>query len=176
MRKAQKRGCRNLADVRANITDIAGVRVVVSFATDVHRVRDLLLGQSDMTLLAERDYVAAPKPNGYRSLHLIVETPVYLSTGLERVPVEVQIRTIAMDFWASLEHKIYYKYDGVVPAELLNELTHAADTAHRLDDDMERLHREIRALREPQESPAGSPEQEVLGFIAFLRSTNGDML
>ncbi len=94
-----------------------------------------------------KDYIAEPKANGYKSLHVIVEVPVYLSTGRVDVPVEVQFRTIAMDFWASLEHKIYYKYDRLVPDDLLAELKNAADTAAELDARMERLHREIRGPR-----------------------------
>lgn len=148
VRKARRRECTDLESIRAQITDVAGVRVVCSFTADVYRVRNLLVQQDDVTLLQEKDYIAAPKGNGYRSLHLIVQVPVFLASGPQLVPVEVQLRTIAMDFWASLEHKIYYKYDGEVPAELLCQLTDAAATASQLDADMERLHHEIGALRE----------------------------
>ena len=89
------------------------------------------------------DYIAEPKGNGYKSLHAIVEVPVFLSSGPVRVPVEIQLRSIAMDFWASLEHKIYFKYDGDVPEALLAELKEAAETADELDARMERLHREL---------------------------------
>ncbi|WP_157000096.1 GTP pyrophosphokinase [Agromyces terreus] len=129
--------------IRGTITDIAGVRVTCSFVSDVYRVAELLTAQGDIRVLKEKDYIAAPKANGYQSLHLIVEVPVFLSTGTHHVPVEVQVRTIAMDFWASLEHKIYYKYDRQVPAELLDDLTDAAHTAAELDARMERLHREL---------------------------------
>lgn len=129
--------------IRANITDVAGVRVTCSFVTDVYRLFDLLVRQDDITLLTIKDYIAEPKPNGYQSLHAIVEVPVFLSTGRVEVPVEVQFRTIAMDFWASLEHKIYYKYDSQVPDRLLAELKEAADSAAALDQRMERLHREL---------------------------------
>ena len=100
-----------------------------------------------------KDYIAEPKANGYKSLHVIVEVPVYLSTGRVDVPVEVQFRTIAMDFWASLEHKIYYKYDRVVPGELLDQLTDAARTAAELDARMERLHRTVHG--EPMHARTG---------------------
>ena len=130
--------------LRTHVTDIAGVRVVCSFLSDVRQVQEMLCGQSDITVVRLRDYVANPKPNGYRSLHALVEVPVFLSQEVVRVPVEVQFRTSAMDFWASLEHKIYYKYDRTVPVELLDGLTEAADTAARLDADMERLHSQIR--------------------------------
>jgi putative GTP pyrophosphokinase len=103
----------------------------------------LLTAQRDIRVLKVKDYIKEPKANGYQSLHVIVEVPVFLSTGAHPVAVEVQIRTIAMDFWASLEHKIYYKYDRQVPQELLEGLTDAAHTASELDVRMERLHREV---------------------------------
>ncbi len=134
----------DFAAIRENITDIAGVRVTCSFVQDAYRLFDLLAAQDDITIRLVKDYIAEPKPNGYKSLHAIVEVPVFLSTGRMTVPVEVQFRTIAMDFWASLEHKIYYKYSAKVPAELLAELKDAAETAAELDARMERLHTEIR--------------------------------
>ncbi|WP_308468992.1 GTP pyrophosphokinase [Rathayibacter soli] len=134
--------------IAATITDIAGVRVTCSFGSDVYRVFELLTGQSDVRLITAKDYIAKPKPNGYKSLHAIIEVPVFLSAGPKPVFVEVQIRTVAMDFWASLEHKIYYKYDRAVPQELLDELKEAAETAARLDAKMERLHTEIRGAGE----------------------------
>lgn len=134
----------DFASIRESITDIAGVRVTCSFVQDAYRLFDLLAAQDDITVKLVKDYIAEPKPNGYKSLHAIVEVPVFLSTGRMTVPVEVQFRTIAMDFWASLEHKIYYKYSANVPAELLAELKDAAETAAELDARMERLHTEIR--------------------------------
>ncbi|MGB3373842.1 MAG: GTP pyrophosphokinase family protein [Microbacterium sp.] len=128
--------------IRAEITDIAGVRITCSFESDVYRLFNLFTTQDDVTVRIVKDYIANPKPNGYRSLHAIVEVPVFLSTGPVAVPVEVQFRTIAMDFWASLEHKIHYKFDGRVPAHLVQSLTDAADAAEELDRRMERLHRE----------------------------------
>lgn len=125
------------------IHDIAGVRVTCSFTSDVYRVFDLFSGQSDVTVVEVKDYIAAPKPNGYRSLHAIVDVPIFLSTGQQTARVEVQLRTIAMDFWASLEHKIFYKYRGAVPDGVQASLTEAATTAARLDDAMERLHRDV---------------------------------
>ncbi|MDF2664360.1 MAG: uncharacterized protein K0R81_210 [Microbacterium sp.] len=133
--------------IRAAITDIAGIRVTCSFIDDAYRLSNLLTQQDDITVRDVKDYIANPKANGYKSLHVIVEVPVFLSTGRVEVPVEVQFRTIAMDFWASLEHKIYYKYDRLVPADLLDQLKDAADTAAELDTRMERLHREIRGPR-----------------------------
>ncbi|HWJ82509.1 MAG TPA: GTP pyrophosphokinase family protein [Nocardioides sp.] len=143
--KAVKRGCQDSLEAIADrVRDIAGVRVVCPFVSDVYWFKDMLTRQSDITLLEVEDYIASPKPNGYRSLHLIVEVPVFLSDRTERVPVELQIRTIAMDFWASVEHSIYYKYDASVPANLLDELADAARIAASLDERMTRLRRDVR--------------------------------
>jgi len=135
--------------IRAQITDIAGVRITCSFRADAYRLFDLLTAQPDITVMAVKDYIAEPKPNGYKSLHAIVSVPVYLSTGPVQVPVEIQFRTIAMDFWASLEHKIYYKYDRQVPDSLLAELKDAADSASALDERMQRLHQELHGPARP---------------------------
>jgi putative GTP pyrophosphokinase len=153
-----------LSLVRERITDVAGVRVTCSFVSDVYHVVDLLMAQEDVRTLELRDYIAEPKPNGYRSLHALVEVPVFLSGGTVPVVVEVQFRTIAMDFWASLEHKIYYKYRRDVPAELLVGLKEASDTAYALDATMERLHQEVQGL----EPLAG-------GLVERLRSGPGSL-
>lgn len=134
---------RDLDTIRQNITDIAGIRVTCSFVSDVYRLFDLLTRQDDVVVRTVKDYIAEPKPNGYQSLHAIVEIPVFLSSETVTVPVEVQFRTIAMDFWASLEHKIYYKYDKAVPSNLIADLKDAAAAAAALDDRMERLHRQV---------------------------------
>jgi len=134
----------DFASIREHITDIAGVRITCSFVSDAYRLFDLLTRQDDVVVRSVKDYIAEPKDNGYKSLHAILEVPVFLSSGRVEVPVEVQFRTIAMDFWASLEHKIYYKYDTHVPGELLASLKDAADSAAELDTRMERLHHEVR--------------------------------
>jgi putative GTP pyrophosphokinase len=136
-----------LENIEREIRDIAGVRVVCPFVSDVYWISDMLTSQQDVTVLEVEDYIADPKPNGYRSLHQIIAIPVFLSDRTEHVPVELQIRTIAMDFWASVEHAIYYKYDGMVPATLLGELHEAARTAATLDSTMGRLRTEVRELR-----------------------------
>lgn len=136
-----------LENIEREIRDIAGVRVVCPFVSDVYWISDMLTSQPDLTVLEVEDYIAAPKPNGYRSLHQIIAIPVFLSDRTEHVPVELQIRTIAMDFWASVEHTIYYKYDGMVPPRLLDELTDAARTAAALDSTMGQLRTEVRDLR-----------------------------
>ncbi len=130
--------------IREEITDIAGVRVVCSFISDVYRVFELLTAHDDVRVHTIKDYIAKPKENGYRSLHVILELPVFLSSGAVHTYVEVQIRTIAMDFWASLEHKIYYKYEKEVPDKLLAGLRDAAEQAGQLDASMEWLHIAIR--------------------------------
>ena len=130
--------------IRETVTDIAGVRVVCAFVSDVYRVFELLTAHDDVSIYQVKDYIATPKPNGYRSLHLLLEVPVFLSSGPVQTIVEVQIRTIAMDFWASLEHKIYYKYDREVPELLLRGLSDAAEQAGQLDTTMEWLHIAIR--------------------------------
>ena len=142
--KMERRGIgTDFDEIRAGIQDIAGVRVTCTFIRDVYRLFDLLTQQDDITVLEVEDYIESPKPNGYKSLHTIIAVPVYLSTGRVDVPVEVQFRTIAMDFWASLEHKIYYKYARQVPDTLLRELKNAAETAAELDTRMERLHVQV---------------------------------
>ncbi|MGV2984964.1 GTP pyrophosphokinase [Microbacterium sp. AGC85] len=139
--------------IREEITDIAGVRVTCSFVADVYQLFDLLTQQDDITVRAVKDYIKNPKPNGYKSLHVIIEVPVFLSTGPLLVPVEVQFRTIAMDFWASLEHKIYYKFSNQVPSHLVESLSDAADAAAELDSRMERLHREAHGVPRRQLDP-----------------------
>lgn len=142
--KAERIGCPlELDAIEEQITDIAGVRIVCAFIADAYQVLDMLTTQPDVTVRVIKDYVARPKPNGYRSLHAIVEIPVFLSDDVRRVPIELQIRTVAMDFWASVEHKIYYKYAKDVPGELVAELAAAARVAHDLDQRMSELHRTV---------------------------------
>ncbi|MGU3435701.1 GTP pyrophosphokinase [Actinomycetes bacterium M1A6_2h] len=157
----------NFESLRAQMFDIAGIRITCSFIEDTYKIKNMLAGQHDVQVIEFEDYIANPKPNGYKSLHMIVEIPVFMSDRVQPVFVEVQIRTIAMDFWASLEHKIFYKYDGEVPQRLKDELKEAADDAYRLDVKMESLHDEVQALgAQRQENgvhPPGLQEQ-------FLRS------
>jgi putative GTP pyrophosphokinase len=155
--------------VRDQMFDIAGVRITCSFVNDIYLVRDMLLAQSDLTLLEERDYIKHPKATGYKSLHLIVQIPVYLSDRVEKVIVEIQLRTIAMDFWASLEHKIFYKYHRRVPEELLDDLCRAAETASALDATMERLHDEVQGLGTPVEPTTREGARIVPDEQAVLR-------
>lgn len=123
-----------------HLHDIAGIRVVCAYLDDTYTIARLLTDQDDIRLLQTRDYIANPKPNGYRSLHLIVEVPVFLSEGKLPLPVEVQIRTIAMDFWASLEHQLRYKEAAHVPESLNRQLHEAAEKIALLDSDMQYIY------------------------------------
>lgn len=149
LKKVRKKGCElSFPSIRENINDIAGIRIVCSFISDIYKISEMLQKQQDMKLIECKDYIKEPKPNGYQSLHLIVEVPVFTSDGTENVRVEVQIRTIGMDFWASLEHKIYYKCNKDVPEKLRNELKDAANTVRQLDMKMEQINNEISELRD----------------------------
>lgn len=132
--------------VRENLFDIAGVRVICNYIEDIYQVADLLTAQDDVTLIKRKDYIANPKANGYRSLHLVIETPVYLSEQKELVNVEVQIRTIAMDFWASLEHELKYKTDTEVSAELAEQLRVCAETIAQTDLKMQQIYRTLKQI------------------------------
>ncbi|MGO2822029.1 MAG: GTP pyrophosphokinase [Brachybacterium tyrofermentans] len=143
--------------IRARVHDIAGVRITCSFVSDVYWIADMLRRQPDLETLTVKDYIAEPKPNGYRSLHLIVRVPVFLSEHTEYVPVELQLRTIAMDFWASTEHKLSYKYRKNLPGRLRAELDDAARVAADLDERMERMRDEIRPMPDRGETVSASP-------------------
>lgn len=139
-----------LSSIEENIHDIAGVRVVCSFPDDIYMLADCLLNQDDITLIEKKDYIKNPKPGGYRSLHLIISVPIFLQNEKRIVTVEVQLRTIAMDFWASLEHKIYYKFEGNAPDYLEQELKACADMADMLDNKMFSLNQAITKIAEEQ--------------------------
>lgn len=129
-----------------HLTDIAGVRVICPYISDIYNIRDILLKQPDVTLVAEHDYIENPKESGYRSLHVVVETPVYLSKTVHNVKVEIQLRTIAMDFWASLEHELRYKNTQNVPDSVRRELYRVAETIAMTDKEMEEIALELQAL------------------------------
>ena len=129
-----------------NLTDIAGIRVICSYVQDVYTVARLLTTQDDIRLIRTRDYIKTPKANGYRSLHLLVEVPVFLQEGRMMIPVEVQIRTIAMDFWASLEHSLRYKAAGHVPDDICEELQGVGEDIASLDEKMQSIHDRIDAI------------------------------
>ena len=131
--------------IENEIRDIAGVRVICSFIEDIYMLADCFLAQDDITLIEIKDYIKNPKPSGYRSLHLIVEVPIFLKDEKRPMKVEVQLRTIAMDFWASLEHKLRYKKD-IDPTEaeqIARELVECANISRDLDDRMQEIRRRI---------------------------------
>lgn len=136
----------NIESVDQHIHDIAGVRVICSYIDDVYLVADALLKQDDITLVERKDYIAEPKQNGYRSLHLIVKVPVFLSERRLEMEAEVQLRTIAMDFWASLEHQLHYKTDVDSQEELVEELRRCAETISKTDRDMMKIRLKVEAL------------------------------
>ncbi|MCR4814130.1 MAG: GTP pyrophosphokinase family protein [Lachnospiraceae bacterium] len=125
------------------VKDIAGVRVICSFTSDVYKIAEAISAQSDIEILSVKDYIKNPKPSGYQSYHIIALVPVYLSDKKIDTKVEIQIRTIAMDFWASLEHKINYKFDGNVPEEIRLQLVDCAGRIRDLDDRMLHLNEEV---------------------------------
>jgi putative GTP pyrophosphokinase len=130
-------------NARRHVHDIAGIRITCSFASDIYHVLQMLKQQRDIQLAHVKDYIKQPKPNGYQSLHAIIEIPVFMAASTEKTMVEVQIRTAAMDFWAGLEHKLFYKFDGVIPPLLQRELKSAADTMTELDQKMEAIKQEM---------------------------------
>ncbi len=136
-----------LEGITEYLTDVAGVRVICSFPDDIYRLARLLTMQDDIVLLREKDYIKNPKPNGYRSLHLIVSVPIFLSHGKKNMKVEVQFRTIAMDFWASLEHKLKYKKDVDDADEIVGQLKICADSIETLDYQMQEIRNRIDRTR-----------------------------
>lgn len=142
--KLERKGLEMTVDNMVNkIHDIAGMRIVFSFVKDIYKLLDHLRHRDDLTIIEIKDYIAKPKPNGYQSLHVIVAVPLTLFEGQRWMKVEIQMRTLAMDFWASMEHILFYKYDKQVPPHVVQELTEAAKAADALDKKMHGLRREI---------------------------------
>ncbi|MCC8106139.1 MAG: GTP pyrophosphokinase family protein [Clostridiales bacterium] len=156
LRQDQKLSMRCLID---NINDIAGVRVICSYVDDIYLLAQALIAQDDIHLLREKDYISNPKPNGYRSLHLIVSVPVFFTDQKKDMKVEVQIRTIAMDFWASLEHEMKYKKDIPDQDKIAERLKNCADVISETDMTMLDLRREIEAAGKTEN--AQSTEQDI---------------
>ena len=152
VRKLKRRGYEStLENMQKYINDIAGIRVICSFTSDIYRVADMLANQSDVKVLSIKDYIKNPKDSGYKSYHMIVSVPIYLSDSVIDTKVEVQIRTVAMDFWASLEHKMNYKFDMNAPEEIKQELYECAQMVSALDDRMLQLNEEIREAKKLEE-------------------------
>lgn len=142
--------------------DIAGIRIVCSFSSDIYRMADMIGRQNDITVLSIKDYIKNPKKSGYKSYHMIVTVPIFLSDRVVETKVEVQIRTIAMDFWASLEHKIYYKFEGNAPDYISRELRECAEMVSSLDDKMLSLNEAIQTCVLEQEEKENRTNEESL--------------
>ena len=147
MEKLQRRNLPLSMDAAVeHLTDIAGVRVICPYIDDIYAIAEMITRQDDVRVMKRRDYIQQPKENGYRSLHLVLEVPVFLQEGKTLVPVEVQIRTIAMDFWASLEHSLRYKGITEIPADISAELHLAAMEIQSLDERMQAIHKRVDQL------------------------------
>lgn len=147
--KMQKKGLPlTISSIRENLNDIAGVRVICNYIDDVYRIADLLIRQDDITLIEKEDYISCPKENGYRSLHIIVEIPIFLAEGTEPVRVEIQIRTIAMDLWASLEHQLKYKSQDKLSENLHERLHSCAESIAKIDDEMQSIYKELKSEKD----------------------------
>ena len=154
VKKLKKHGYESTLDNMVKyVNDIAGIRVICSFTADIYRIAEIIGNQRDIKVVSVKDYIVNPKPSGYKSYHMIVTVPVYLSDRIMDTKVEIQIRTVAMDFWASLEHKINYKFEGNVPVYLKNELIECAKIVSQLDDRMLTLNDEVQKFtnQEPEE-------------------------
>lgn len=143
-----------------HVNDIAGIRIICSFTSDIYRIADMLSSQSDIHILSIKDYIKNPKDSGYKSYHMIVTVPIFLSDGMTETKVEIQIRTVAMDFWASLEHKINYKFEGDAPEHIKRELSECAEMVSDLDAKMMSLNEEIKERVEIQELARIEREKE----------------
>lgn len=128
------------------VNDIAGIRVICSFTSDIYRIAEMIRLQNDIHVVTVKDYIRNPKPSGYKSYHMLVTVPVFLSDRTVEVKVEIQIRTVAMDFWASLEHKIKYKFEGNAPEHVKNELVECSRMVSELDQRMQELNEEIKGF------------------------------
>ena len=138
----------SLASAKKNLNDIAGIRVVCCYIDDVYKVADMLLRQADLRLIEIKDYIKEPNYNGYRSLHLDIEVPIYLAERTENVTIEVQLRTVAMDFWASLEHDLHYKTEKDIPPEIVKEMLECANEIAQIDRRMQDIYQRIRQIPE----------------------------
>ena len=143
LEKLQRKGLDYSIESAETLTDIAGIRVICSFLSDVYDIAKAIKLHNDLTLIEVRDYIKHPKPHGYRSLHLIVSVPVFFSNKVENVIVEIQIRTVSMDTWASLEHKLRYKYNGEMPNDISEMLLNCADMITELDNQMLTAHNRL---------------------------------
>ncbi len=144
VRKLKKRGYESTLDNMVKyVNDIAGIRIICSFTSDIYRIAEMLRNQSDIKVISIKDYIKSPKESGYKSYHMLVSVPIYLSDSVVDTKVEIQIRTVAMDFWASLEHKMNYKFERNAPEHIVTELYECAMMVSELDAKMLSLNEEI---------------------------------
>ena len=149
VKKLKKKGYEStIENMVEHVNDIAGIRVICSFTSDIYRVAEMIGNQNDIKVLSIKDYIKNPKASGYKSYHMLVTVPIFLSDKMVNAKVEIQIRTVAMDFWASLEHKIHYKFEGNAPEHIKNELKECARMVSDLDARMLALNEEIRSLED----------------------------
>ncbi len=147
VKKLRKNGYEStIENMVKHVNDVAGIRIICSFTSDIYRIAEMLINQNDVKVLSVKDYIKTPKSSGYKSYHLIVTLPVFLSDRIVDAKVEIQIRTVAMDFWASLEHKIHYKFEGNIPEHIKEELVECAGMVADLDAKMMELNDEVQNL------------------------------
>lgn len=147
VKKLKKHGYESTIDNMVKyVNDIAGVRVICSFTSDIYRIAEMIINQNDIKVISVKDYILHPKPSGYKSYHLIVTVPIFLSDRIVDTKVEIQIRTVAMDFWASLEHKIHYKFEGNAPEHIKRELVECANMVSELDARMLSLNEQVQEI------------------------------
>ena len=157
LEKLQRRGLPvSVESMVKNLDDVAGIRIICSFVDDIYEVAEMLVRQDDVTVIAIKDYIKNPKESGYKSYHMLVTVPIFLSDCVIDTKVEIQIRTMAMDFWASLEHKIYYKFEGNAPGYISRDLRECSDIVSMLDAKMLQLNEAIIQAKEAQEEQTGA--------------------
>lgn len=160
--KLVRKGCEvNLENMITQIDDIAGIRIVCSFVPDIYQLADMIGRQNDLTVLSVKDYIKKPKESGYKSFHMNVSVPIFLSNRVVETQVEIQIRTIAMDFWASLEHKIYYKFEGNAPEYISRELRECAGIVSIMEDKLLSLNEAIAIEKAKQEKEQDEMKQAI---------------
>lgn len=156
------------------VNDVAGIRVICSFTSDIYRLANAIGNQNDVKVLRVKDYITNPKENGYKSYHMIVSVPIFLTDNVIETKVEIQIRTIAMDFWASLEHKIYYKFEGNAPESIRKDLKECADIIQYLDHKMMSLNAEIQNYN--KDTVAEYKEIMAQNYMNCMKSSYGSIV
>jgi putative GTP pyrophosphokinase len=141
--KAKRKGI-PLTEIEEEIQDIAGLRIMCQFVEDIDAVIELIRNRKDFTIVEERDYISEKKQSGYRSYHFVIRYPVETIEGIKPILVEIQVRTLAMNFWATIEHSLNYKYEGQIPKDVQDRLQRAAEAAFRLDEEMSKIRNEVR--------------------------------